>query len=86
MISDFIKGFSSTEANLIQTIFKMASIFLHDNMTLHFRRRYLYVGGLQIKNRLQVVYDRLIAYKHVFKLEAAHGKIITNCYSTEWKL
>lgn len=53
----------------------MAAVFLYDNLSLNFRRRYVQVAGLPIKNRLQVVYNFLLAFVNVLKFEEGYGKI-----------
>lgn len=75
---DWIVIFSETisDAKMMQTIFKMASILLHDNFAFeNYKPKILFLGSLPIQNRLQVIYDRIMSCRHLFKLEMAHGKL-----------
>lgn len=61
---------------MVQTIFKMASIFLHDNFAFeNYKTKVLMLGNRSAKNRLQMFYDRIIFCRHFFKLEMAHGEL-----------
>lgn len=54
----------------------MASIFLHDHFIHHFEPKVLQLGDIFIKNRLQIVYDWIMYYQHLFKLGISHRKYI----------
>lgn len=58
----------------IEVLFKMAAIFLQDNFNQHYEPKVLQLGGMPIKNRLQILYDWIVFYQHLFKFGNSHCK------------
>lgn len=59
----------------MEVLFKMAAIFLQDNFKLHYETRVLHLGGVAIKNRLQIVYDSIVFFEKYFRFGSSHCKL-----------
>lgn len=66
--------FEFLDIKKIKIIFQMAAIFLYDNFSQHYESKVLQLGDVFIKNRLQVIYDWIAYYQHLFKLGSSHRK------------
>lgn len=52
----------------------MASLFLYNNLVQHYDPSVISFCGTPIRIRLRIVYDALIYYHHLFKLDKVHCK------------
>lgn len=58
----------------MEELFKMSALFLHDNFKVHVGSAVLHIGGMLIKNRLQIVYDSIVFYQKLFLFGGSHGE------------
>lgn len=67
---------SISDVKTMEVIFKMAALFLQDNFKLHYEARVLQLGGVPIKNRLQIVYDFIVFCQTIFRFGSSHCEYI----------
>ncbi|XP_031634094.1 uncharacterized protein LOC116347582 [Contarinia nasturtii] len=66
-INSWWENYKIIDYKLIQTIYSMGSLFIHDIIKKHYDPKVLSLGGFPVKNRLQVIYDWIV-YSNAFDL------------------